>query len=102
MNSLQTASLSLLLLCASSFARSSGPDTRQITDPHTVTSISNASARPIPIDDLYFTRSVSGVSWSPDGKEIAFTTDISGRSNRWKVNSGGGWPIQLSQSEERQ
>ena len=94
--------LSALFICGSAVAQSSGPDTRQISDPKTITSAPNPNARPIPIDDLYFTRSVSSASWSPDGKEIAFTTDISGRSNLWKVNADGGWPIQLAQSDERQ
>jgi dipeptidyl aminopeptidase/acylaminoacyl peptidase len=83
-------------------AQSSGPDDRRITDPQSITSASNSAARSIPIDDLYFTRSVSGPSWSPDGKEILFTTDMTGRSNLWKVSSAGGWPIQLVQSDERQ
>ena len=90
------------LVCGSAVAQSSGPDARQISDPKTITSASNPNARPIPIDDLYFTRSVSSASWSPGGKEIAFTTDISGRANLWKVNADGGWPIQLAQSDERQ
>ena len=51
-------------------AQASGPDGRQITDPRTLTSESSPTARPIPIDDLYFTRSLAGASWSPDGKEI--------------------------------
>ena len=83
-------------------AQASGPDGRQITDPRTLTSESSPAARPIPIDDLYFTRSLGGASWSPDGKEILLTTDISGRMNLWKVSAGGGWPLQLSQSDERQ
>ena len=62
-------------------AQSSDPDARQITDPKTISSPANAAARPIPIDDLYYTRSVSSASWSPDGNEIVFTTDLSGRSN---------------------
>jgi len=82
--------------------QSSGPDDRRITDPESVKSASNSAARAIPFDDLYFTRSVSSPSWSPDGKEILFTTDITGRSNLWKVSSAGGWPIQLVQSDERQ
>ena len=104
MNSLRSTFLCLLVLslCASCLAQSSGPDTRQITDPKSLDSESNSAARPLPIDDLYFTRSVSSASWSPNGKEIVFTTDISGRSNLWKVNASGGWPIQLAQSDERQ
>jgi dipeptidyl aminopeptidase/acylaminoacyl peptidase len=104
MRFLRTISFSVLLLLAldSAVAQSSGPGDRQATDPKTIRSAPKQNARPIPIDDLYFTRSVSSASWSPDGKEILFTTDISGRSNLWKVNADGGWPIQLTQSDERQ
>jgi dipeptidyl aminopeptidase/acylaminoacyl peptidase len=91
-----------LSICVSSVAQSSGPDERAITDPKSIASASNLKARPIPIEDLYFTRSVSSASWSPDGKEILFTTDMSGRSNLWKVSAAGGWPTQLAQSDERQ
>jgi dipeptidyl aminopeptidase/acylaminoacyl peptidase len=83
-------------------AQSIGPDDRRITDPQSINSASNLRARPVPIDDLYFTRSVSNASWSPDGKEVLFTTDMTGRSNLWKVSSTGGWPVQLVQSDERQ
>jgi dipeptidyl aminopeptidase/acylaminoacyl peptidase len=94
----------LLALMFSTFsaAQAAGPDDRQITDPQSIKSAANLRARPVPIDDLYFTRSVSNASWSPDGKEILFTTDMAGRSNLWKVNSTGGWPVQLVQSDERQ
>jgi dipeptidyl aminopeptidase/acylaminoacyl peptidase len=96
------SSLFLCFICLCSMAQSSGPDARPITDAKAIVSASNPNARPIPIDDLYFTRSVTSASWSPDGREILFTTDISGRSNLWKVNADGGWPIQLTQSDERQ
>src|ERR1043165_6900135 len=96
--------LALSLLFPLNFlaAQSSDPDSRQNTDPKTINSPANEAAHPIPIDDLYYTPSVSSASWSPDGKEIVFTTDISGRSNIWKVDANGGWPLQLSQSDERQ
>jgi dipeptidyl aminopeptidase/acylaminoacyl peptidase len=83
-------------------AQSTGPKDRQITDPQSINSVPNSAARPVPIDDLYFTRSVSNASWSPDGREILFTTDMAGRSNLWKMSADGGWPIQLVQSDERQ
>jgi dipeptidyl aminopeptidase/acylaminoacyl peptidase len=92
--------LSFVHPCVS--AQSSGPDDRRITDPLSIKSASNSDAHPLPIDDLYFTRSVAFAAWSPDGKEISFTTNLAGRSNLWKVDSAGGWPIQLVQSDERQ
>jgi dipeptidyl aminopeptidase/acylaminoacyl peptidase len=81
----------------------SGNDIRlQPTDPESTQSLTNASASAIPVDDLYYTRSIDGSAWSPDGKEILLVTNLSGRKNLWKVSSSGGWPIQLSQSDEAQ
>jgi len=95
----------LVVICCSlctRLAASTGPDDRPLTDPKSVVSSSNSSARPAPIDDLYYTKSVSGAAWSPDGQQIAFTSDIAGRFNLWKVSASGGWPIQLTQSDDRQ
>ena len=83
-------------------AASTGPDDRPLTDPKSVVSASNAAARPAPIDDLYYTRSVFAAAWSPDGKQIVFVSDLAGRTNLWKVSASGGWPIQLTQSDDRQ
>ena len=97
-----TSILFVAFSALAAFAQSSGPGDRQITDPRSISSPDNPDARPLPIDDLYFTRSVGSASWSPDGKEISFTTDMTGRQNLWKVSSTGGWPVQLVQSDERQ
>jgi dipeptidyl aminopeptidase/acylaminoacyl peptidase len=96
--------LGLLVCCTlcGPLAGSTGPDDRALTDPKSVVSASDSAARPVPVDDLYYTRSVFGAAWSPDGQQIVFTTDISGRSNLWKVRASGGWPIQLTQSDDRQ
>jgi dipeptidyl aminopeptidase/acylaminoacyl peptidase len=94
-----------VFICCSlceSLAGSSGPDDRLLTDPKSVISTSNSGARPAPLDDLFYTRNVFGAAWSPDGQRIVFTTNISGRPNLWKVRASGGWPIQLTQSDERQ
>lgn len=99
---LTRACLLSLFAPAIALAQSSGADDRPLTPPRSITSASNQKARPIPIDDLYYTRSVADAAWSPDGKEIAFSMDMSGRLNLWKVSAAGGWPIQLVQSDERQ
>jgi dipeptidyl aminopeptidase/acylaminoacyl peptidase len=94
--------LLLLLVSNCLLAQSSGPADRRITDPQSIRSVENPKAHPVPIDDLYFTHSLGSASWSPDGKELVFTMNMSGRSNLWKVSSAGGWPVQLVQSDERQ
>jgi dipeptidyl aminopeptidase/acylaminoacyl peptidase len=86
----------LVLLAATS------PDDRPITDPRSVASVRNPAAGPVPISQLYYTRTTFGAAWSPDGRQVAFTTNMTGRFNLWKVSAAGGWPIQLLESEDRQ
>jgi len=80
----------------------SGPADRQPTDPKSITSPVSAGAKPVPIEDLFYSRRITDQGWSPDGKEIVITTNFTGRFNLWKVSSSGGWPVQLLQSEDRQ
>ena len=82
------------------FARS--PEDRAVTDPAAIASPKNANAQPIPIDDLFFSRNITDPAWSPDGKEIVFSTNLTGRLNLWKVAANGGWPVQLVVSDDRQ
>ena len=91
----------LAFLCGP-LAGSTGPDDRGITDPKSVASAANPAARPVPVEDLYYTRSVFGAAWSPDGQQVLFSSDMSGRFNLWKVRASGGWPIQLIQSDDVQ
>ena len=93
--------ITLAFLCAS-MAGSTGPDDRAVTDPKSVASATNSAARRVPVDDLYYTRSVFGAAWSPDGQQLLFSSDMSGRFNLWKVRASGGWPIQLIQSDDVQ
>jgi dipeptidyl aminopeptidase/acylaminoacyl peptidase len=46
-------------------------------------------------------RAAYGATWSPDGRHIAFLTDITGVPQAWEVPVGGGWPEQLTFYEER-
>src|SRR6202050_2549779 len=103
----RTALLNLLrvvisLAVTSSFVTAQIDTHLQPSEPGDVRALSNASASAIPTDDLSYTRSVGAAAWSPDGKEIVLVTNLSGRMNLWKVASSGGWPIQLSQSDEAQ
>src|SRR5580765_6941332 len=96
------ASAAVLALCASTLLAASSPDERAITDPTSVSSTSNPAAQAVPISKLYYTRTVAGSSWSPDGRQVVLTTNLTGRMNLWKVAASGGWPIQLSESADRQ
>ncbi len=78
------------------------PNERAATDPKSISSPSSPSARPVPIDDLFYSRRVAAPAWSPDGKQIVFSTNFTGRMNLWKVSSDGGWPLQLTVSDDRQ
>jgi dipeptidyl aminopeptidase/acylaminoacyl peptidase len=73
-----------------------------ITDPAQLKSKNLENMQNFTIDKLYMTRNIGGTTWSPDGKQIAFISNISGRNNIWLVPSSGGWPTQLTISDQRQ
>ena len=80
------------------------PAPEAITDPKLVKSVPNAQVEPrsLTIEKLYMTRQVGGPTWSPDGKNICFVSNMSGRNNLWMVPADGGWPVQLTISDQRQ
>jgi len=66
--------LAFALLCSCvALLAASGPDDRPIT-----------GAAPAPTEELVYTRSTSGPAWTPGGREIVFTTNLTGRN---KVDS---------------
>ena len=73
-----------------------------VTDPAKLQSRNIENMQNFSVDRLYMTRTIGATTWSPDSKQIAFTTNISGRMNLWLVPSAGGWPQQLTISEQRQ
>jgi len=80
------------------------PAPQAVTDPKQITSKPNAQVEPrgLTIEKLYMTRQVGRPTWSPDGKSIAFVSNMSGRNNLWIVPADGGWPVQLTVSDQRQ
>lgn len=73
-----------------------------ITDPAQITAKQKFDIQPFTIEKLYMTRTVGDSSWSPDDKQVAFVTNITGRNNIWVVSSQSGWPTQLTVSNQRQ
>src|SRR5271155_1516388 len=69
-----------------------------VTDPKQIASRPNAQVEPcsLTIEKLYMTRQVGRPTWAPDGKSIAFISNMSGRNNLWLVPAEGGWPVQLT------
>ncbi|HWF01040.1 MAG TPA: S9 family peptidase [Caulobacteraceae bacterium] len=87
-----------LALCAVT----EGVPPRPLTDPHAITSVTLQGAGPVPIPDLFYLRSAMGGAWTPDGKSVVISTNLTGRFNLWRVDLAGGFPLQLAQSDERQ
>ena len=80
------------------------PESQAVTDPKKISSKPNAQVEPrsLTIEKLYMTRQVGRPTWSPDGKSIAFISNMSGRNNLWLVPAEGGWPVQVTVSDQRQ
>ncbi len=85
--------LALFLLAAAGAVTAQEPE---------LASLARPDALPFTIEQLYNTRTIGSACWSPDGATIAFISNISGRLNIWTVPSAGGWPTQLTVSEEEQ
>ena len=73
-----------------------------VTDPTKLESKTVPDMQSFSIEKLYMTRIIGGSAWSTDGKQVAFISNISGRNNVWLVSAEGGWPTQLTISDQRQ
>src|SRR5258708_24346189 len=72
-----------------------------LTDPAQLTAKQRFNVQPLTIDKLYLTRAIGDSSWSPDGKQVAFVSNITGREEIWLVSSSSGCPAQLSARNQR-
>ena len=91
----------LIFMSSVSFSQTL-PAPQFVADPKQVAGKSNLNVGKLSIEKLYMTRAIGGSSWSPDGKAITFISNISGRNNLWTVPAEGGWPVQLTVSDQRQ
>jgi dipeptidyl aminopeptidase/acylaminoacyl peptidase len=98
----------IMLLCAAAVAvaqTQSKPTTGPvdvITDPAQIKSKDKFDIQPFTIEKLYMTRVIGDSAWSPDGKQVVFVSNISGRNNLWLIPAESGWPTQLTVSNQRQ
>ena len=104
---MRTTILFAIVIIMSSVAELSAqtlPAPTAITDPKQISSKPNAQVEPrsLTIEKLYMTRQIGRPTWSPDGKNIAFISNMSGRNNLWVVPAEGGFPTQLTVSDQRQ
>lgn len=60
-----------------------------------------AEREPYSAQRLALVRDVTAAKLSPDGRAVAFVTDITGALEAWTVPAEGGWPTQLSSLGEQ-
>ena len=96
------AVLLTLAACLPAFAQSTLTPPAAVTDPTKLESKTVPDMQSFSIEKLYTTRAIGGSTWSPDGTHVAFATNITGRNNIWIVPASGGWPTQLTISDQRQ
>jgi Tol biopolymer transport system component len=91
-----------LLLTTSAVEAQIATPARTVTDPRSLTSPVNPRARPVPLEDLAVSRGLRDAVFSPDGRCIFLSTNLTGRYNIWRVDVAGSWPVQLTQSNDIQ
>jgi dipeptidyl aminopeptidase/acylaminoacyl peptidase len=92
----------LFLLLASLCSAQTLTPPQAETDPQKVIAKMNPNLTLYTLDKFFLSRRIGGSSWSADGKRVVVVTNLSGRDNLWLVPSEGGWPQQLTVSDQRQ
>ena len=65
------------------------------------TSFAQNNKEPYGIDRYLNIRAATTPAFSPDGKRIAFLTNITGTPQVWMINATGGWPEQMTSYDDR-
>lgn len=94
--------LFLFLASLTAFAQQAVSATPMISDPAKLESKNVPEMQNFSVEKLFATRTVGGSTWSPDAKHLAFISNLGGRDNLWLLPPTGGWPTQLTISDQRQ
>jgi len=52
------------------------------------------------VDQFIHVRNDNAIGFSPDGRTVAFFSDVTGRRQLWTVPAGGGWPVEVTFGDE--
>ena len=52
------------------------------------------------VDQFVHVRNHAPIGFAPDGRTVAFTSDVTGRRQVWTVPTGGGWPVEVTFGDE--
>lgn len=99
---MRNATMLAVLLVAAPLQAAVPTPPRPLTDPRSLVSPANPGAAPIPLADLVYSRSIGSAAWSADGRQLFLVTNFTGRQNIWRVDAGGSWPVQMTQSDDGQ
>ena len=83
-------------------AESAGPNSRTPAAPKSVTAPQGTAGSPVDIPDLLSTVRLDGAAWSPNGRQILYSGNATGRINLWIMNSDGTGAHQLLHSDDAQ
>ena len=61
-----------------------------------VVSLARRGAGTHSVDEFVHIRRHTAIGFSPDGRSIAYRSDVTGRSQIWTVPTTGGWPTQVT------
>jgi Tol biopolymer transport system component len=61
-----------------------------------------AGAAPVLVADLFFAHGAMGAIWVPYADAVVISANLTGRYNLWTLPAKGGFPLQLTQSDDAQ
>ncbi|MGA2382451.1 MAG: S9 family peptidase [Gemmatimonadales bacterium] len=90
----------LLALAAVSACSARGGSGAAAAPDDTLASAVRSGAPVYGVDQFVHVRNHAPVGFAPDGRTIAFASDVTGRRQIWTVPTQGGWPVEVTFGDE--